>query len=153
VSNEVLAAIAAFVVMEPATCAAHRWIMHGVGWVLHRSHHVAGAGRWEANDAFPVMFAALTIAMMAVGSGIRSLHLLVAVGVGVTAYGAAYAFVHDVIIHRRVFSGLRAGRVLGRLRHAHGLHHRFGGAPYGMLWPMVPAQLQQRAAQRAPSQV
>jgi beta-carotene 3-hydroxylase len=131
--------------MEPATAAAHRWIMHGPGWLLHRSHHRPGAGRWEANDAFPVIFAALTIAMMAVGSGVRSLHLLVAVGVGVTAYGAAYAFVHDVIIHRRIFPGLRAGRTLARLRTAHGLHHRFGGAPYGMLWPVIPAELQLRA--------
>jgi beta-carotene 3-hydroxylase len=153
VIDEVFAAVVAFVVMEPATCAAHRWVMHGAGWLLHRSHHVAGVGRWEANDAFPLMFAALTIAMMAVGSGVRSLHLLVAVGVGVTAYGAAYAFVHDVIIHRRIFSGLRAGRTLARLRDAHGLHHRFGGAPYGMLWPVIPAELQHRARPQATPQV
>jgi beta-carotene 3-hydroxylase len=78
------------------------------------------------------------VAMMALGSGVRSLHLLVAVGAGVTAYGAAYAFVHDVVIHRRTLAGLGVGGRLARLRDAHAVHHCSGGAPYGMLWPVVP---------------
>ena len=77
---------------------------------------------------------------MAAGSRVRSLRLLLAVGAGITAYGAAYGFVHDVVIHRRVLSGLGTSRRLDRLRQAHGVHHRAGGAPYGMLWPVVPAE-------------
>jgi len=147
VITELSAAAAGFVCMEPATCAVHRWVMHGSGWALHRSHHESkpGAVHLEANDAFPVMFAGVTLAMMALGAGVRSLHLLVAVGVGMTAYGAAYAFVHEVAIHRRVLPGLRLGPRLARLRDAHGLHHQFGGAPYGMLWPVVPSALAARS--------
>lgn len=133
-----LLAGSAFVVMEPLSYVAHRWIMHRAGWVLHRSHHrVRAAGtRLEANDWFPVLFAALTVSGMAVGQG-RSQRAL-PVGAGVTAYGAAYAFVHDVYIHERLGRLPRVG-VLERLRAAHAVHHRFGGEPYGMLAPLVPA--------------
>lgn len=134
----------AFVLMEPATYAAHRWVMHGVGWVLHRSHHRRRQGRWEANDWFPVAFASVTVGAMALGTGVRSAHLLVPVGVGVTVYGAAYAFVHDVYIHAR-FGRLPVLAPLERLRDAHALHHRFGGEPYGMLCPVVPRALRARA--------
>ncbi len=144
---------AAFVAMEPLTCAAHRWIMHGLGWAWHRSHHRASAGadprrgrdRLEANDLFPVLFAALTILAMAAGTLWPSLGLLVAAGVGVTVYGVAYALVHDVYIHGRLGRLPEIG-LLEHLRAAHAIHHRFGRQPYGMLWPMVPAQLRQRAS-------
>jgi beta-carotene 3-hydroxylase len=146
------AGLVAFVVMEPATYAAHRWVMHGPGWVLHRSHHrrrtvTTWQERFEANDWFPVMFAAVTIAAIAVGTDVRSAHLLVAIGVGVTAYGAAYAFVHDLYIHGR-FVRVATLAPLERLRDAHAIHHLFGGEPYGMLCPIVPRDLRQRAARR-----
>ena len=139
---QVAAAGAAFVCMEPVTAVVHRWVMHGPGWVLHQSHHQSRPGdrRLEANDAYPVIFAGSTVAVMALGSQVPALRLLLGVGVGVTAYGAAYAFVHDVMIHRRVLPRLGATGRLARLRDAHGGHHRFGGAPYGMLWPVVPAE-------------
>ena len=130
--------------MEPATYAAHRWVMHGLGWVLHRSHHRRVATRFEANDGFPVMFAALTIAAMVVATHVPSVALLLPVGVGVTAYGVAYGFVHDVYIHRRL-GRLPACAPLERLKEAHALHHRFGREPYGMLCPIVPRDLRQRS--------
>ena len=36
-------------------------------------------------------------------------------------------------------------RTLDRLGAAHELHHRFNGAPYGMLAPVVPASVRDRA--------
>ena len=146
-TSDAVAFAVAFVAMEPVTYAAHRWVMHGAGWILHRSHHGAPAGRLEANDAFPVIFAALTIALMALATEVRSLHLMVAVGVGVTAYGAAYAFVHDVYIHGRL-GRLPAWPPLERLKAAHSIHHRFGGEPYGMLCPLVPKAVRERSAAR-----
>lgn len=155
-----MVAVAAFIVMEPVTYAVHRWVMHGLGWVLHRSHHrgrrPAGLSavrssrlaQVEANDWFPVMFAAATIAAMAVATAQPRAHLLLPVGVGVTAYGAAYAAVHDLYIHGR-FVRLPALRPLDRLRHAHELHHRFGGEPYGMLCPIVPRAVRERARRPA----
>lgn len=151
--EDLLAGTVAFVAMEPLTYAAHRWVMHGVGWVLHRSHHrrrrvVTWKDRFEANDWFPVGFATITIAAMAVGTGMRSAAVLVPIGVGVTAYGAAYAFVHDVYIHARI-GRLPVLAPLERLRDAHAIHHLFGGEPYGMLCPIVPAELRARAAARS----
>jgi beta-carotene 3-hydroxylase len=150
VATSVLAGLAAFVVMEPLTYAAHRWVMHGVGWVLHRSHHrrrriSTWRDRFEANDWFPVAFAGVTIAAFALGTSLRSAELLVPVAVGVTLYGATYAFVHDVYIHGRI-ARLPVLAPLERLRDAHAIHHLYGGEPYGMLCPVVPKALRERAA-------
>lgn len=152
----VLVAVTAFVAMEPVTAASHRWIMHGVGRRLHRSHHRRrGSGRWEANDWFPVMFSAIVMLAIWVGFNREGFAALLPAAVGVTAYGAAYALVHDVYIHgrlrRRTDGSLyRSTRVdvdlLERLADAHRVHHRYGEAPYGMLLPLVPARLRDRAA-------
>jgi beta-carotene 3-hydroxylase len=142
-------AVAAFAVMEPVTAATHRFVMHGVGERLHRSHHrsrAAGEGRWEANDAYPAMFAAVVLVAMYVGFNAPGWSGLVPLGIGITLYGAAYALVHDVYIHGRLrwFDGRSVG-VLDRLAGAHRVHHLFGGAPFGMLVPVVPRVLRERA--------
>jgi beta-carotene 3-hydroxylase len=150
----VLAAGAAFVVMEPVTYLTHRFVMHGVGERLHRSHHRRTHGRLELNDLYPVMFAAVVCTGLAAGFNIPRLHLLVAVGVGITLYGLAYALVHDGYIHRRLGRvGARRTAVLDRLADAHQIHHRFNNEPYGMLMPVVPQRLRQRASGSVPSQV
>lgn len=139
--------IGAFVIMEPVTAATHRWVMHGVGERLHRSHHQARRGRWEANDAYPVMFAAIVCLGLWVGFNQPGWAGLIPVGIGVTLYGAAYALVHDVYIHGRLrwFRG-REIAVFQRLADAHRIHHLYNGAPYGMLVPVVPRELRERAA-------
>ena len=75
--------IAAFVLMEPLTAVTHRWVMHGFGIGLHRSHHRRvrpgeSPRRWEANDAYPVMFAA--IVMMGFAFIVRLIAVLIPVG-------------------------------------------------------------------------
>lgn len=137
---DVLAALVGFAVMEPVAYAGHRWVMHGAGWVWHCSHHARRQTRFEANDGFPVAFAAVTIMAMAAATLVPAVHLLLAVGVGVTAYGAAYLFVHDLYIHERL-GRLPRLAVLEHLRDAHALHHAYGGEPFGMLCPIVPRRL------------
>jgi beta-carotene 3-hydroxylase len=140
-------ALVAFAVMEPVTAATHRFVMHRVGAALHRSHHRPTHDGWERNDAYPVMFAAVVCAGLWLGFHDPSLAALVPIGAGITAYGAAYAVVHDVYIHRRLrWFGDRRLAVLERLAAAHELHHRFGGAPYGMLVPVVPPAVRARAS-------
>lgn len=144
-------AATAFVLMEPLTYLAHRYVMHGLGRRFHRSHH----RRWptkapdepflEGNDVFPAVFAGVTIVALAVGFNVDGLGALVPICVGVTAYGAAYAFVHDVYAHRRLPVRFESA-TLDRLAAAHELHHRFGREPYGMLVPVVPAALRRRAS-------
>ena len=60
------------------------------------------------------------------------------IGLGVTAYGLAYLFVHEVYIHRRL-TRVRClvSRYLEWLRESHRHHHAGGGEPYGMLLPLV----------------
>jgi beta-carotene 3-hydroxylase len=133
-----LVSAAALVVMEPVVAAVHRWVMHGRGWVWHRSHHRWQGRRIEANDLYPVAFAAATIATMAVGAAIEGLAALLWVGVGVTGYGIAYLVVHDLLIHGRLgrLPGTRS-RYVRWVTAAHALHHRYGREPYGFLLPRV----------------
>ena len=142
----ILTVVAAFVAMEAVSYLAHRFVMHGPGMGLHRSHHRRTPSRFEANDAFPVGFAAVTILAMAAGTTLPSLDVLFDVGVGVTAYGLAYAFVHDVYIHRRLGAWVPRVAALEWLKSSHEIHHLFGGEPYGMLLPIVPQTLRERAA-------
>jgi len=135
----VLVAVAAFVGMEGFTYLTHRFVMHGIGWVLHRSHHVPSAERFEANDVFPCIGAAVAMVGFAIGFNVP-VPSLVAVGLGVTAYGLAYMFVHDLYIHGRL-GRLPEVALLERLRRAHALHHLFGGEPFGMLAPILPRRL------------
>lgn len=143
-----LIAVGSFVIMEPLTAAIHRWVMHGVGAWFHRSHHRPRHAGWERNDWYPIMFASIVMVGLWFGFHHDSLVWLVPMGVGVTAYGAAYAIVHDGYIHGRVpIFGHRRFRPLDRLAEAHRVHHLFSSAPYGMLLPVVPAGLRSRAAQ------
>ena len=138
-------AVLSFVLMEPVTYLSHRFVMHGVAARLHGSHHRGGGG-FEANDLFPLAFSALAmVATFAAYQGWTS-RLVLAVIAGVAGYGIAYALVHDVYIHRRLRLFRRRCAALDRLAEAHRIHHRFGGEPYGMLWPIVPAAVRARAA-------
>lgn len=144
----VVIALISFVLMEPFTAFAHRVVMHGIGHSLHHSHHRnhhqkrrnrqnQTSSRWEANDAFPVMFASVVMIGFAIGFNVAGFAVLVPIGIGITAYGAAYALVHDVYVHRRLsLFGDRTVPVFERLAVAHRRHHDRNGAPYGMLMPL-----------------
>jgi beta-carotene 3-hydroxylase len=137
--------------MEPVAYLAHRFVMHGPGMAWHRSHHLPRQGLVERNDRFPLVFGTATFLAMLAGALVPAVALLLPVGAGVTAYGVVYALVHDGYIHRRIPGfGWRAGP-FDHLAEAHALHHRFGGEPYGMLLPVVPAALRARADRRLSS--
>ena len=142
----VLLFVMAFVAMEAVAAVEHRWAMHGFAWSWHRSHHqVPGRRSLEPNDRFPLVFATAAFLGFLVGTQVDGWIWLVPVATGVTAYGAVYALIHEGYIHGRL--GVRFPRVpaLDRLAEAHALHHRFNGAPYGMLAPVVPAGIRARA--------
>ena len=124
--------------------------------VLHRSHHRRTARRLGAQRRLPGDVRRRRVHRLVARLPRPALAELVPIGIGVTAYGAAYALVHDVYIHRRLrwFGGRRVGG-LDRLAAAHELHHRYGGAPYGMLVPIVPRRLRpgRQASGSRPSQV
>ena len=143
----VLIIVVAFVLMEPLTAATHRWVMHGIGEWFHRSHHRSRRKPgWERNDWYPVAFASIVMFGFWLGFN-TELTALVPLGIGITLYGIAYALVHDGYIHRRIDPfGTRPIHLLDRLADAHRIHHLYNAAPYGMLVPIVPAELRARAA-------
>ena len=134
--------VGAFVGMEGVSYAAHRWVMHrfAMGW--HRSHHLPPRSRFERNDLFPVCFSAVGVLLFALGS--LGLDAVWWVGLGVTAYGASYLFVHEVYIHHRLPIRVPRLRYLEWLRDSHRIHHQTGAEPYGMLLPVVRAAAPRR---------
>jgi beta-carotene 3-hydroxylase len=131
-----LATVAA---MEGVAYAAHRWIMHGPGWFLHKSHHSAREGAWEANDLYAVIFAVPSILLIFGGVNLGWGAAAVWIGAGIAAYGAIYFGFHDVIVHRRLnHRYLPRSRYMKRIVQAHRLHHvvesRTGAVSFGFLW-------------------
>ncbi len=124
--------IATFISMEGATWLIHKYIMHGLLWVLHRDHHDhSTSGPFEKNDYFFVIFALPAITLMYFGAA-NSFSFLFYIGLGITLYGIAYFFVHDIFIHQRVkfFSNTRNPYFLA-IRRAHKQHHKYLGKEDG----------------------
>lgn len=137
-----------FVAMEGVSYVTHRWVMHGIGMRWHRSHHRPSTGGWEANDLFPIFFSLFGFALFALSAFGPRVSWAFWAGVGVTAYGVTYLFVHEVYIHRRLPVSIEPRPYLEWVRDAHGIHHMFGGEPYGMLLPVVSRALRARVAAR-----
>jgi beta-carotene 3-hydroxylase len=137
----------AFAAMEGVAWAVHRYVMHGWGWGWHRSHHEPRRGWFEANDLYAIAFAALATALFFVGAqpGLRWVWFA---GLGMTAYGVAYALAHDGLVHQRFFRFTPKRGYLKRLVQAHRLHHathgRHGGVSFGFLWAPDPRKLKAR---------
>lgn len=141
-----LVALAAFVGMEAVSYLLHRFVMHGPGWRVHADHHMPTTGGFERNDLYPASFSLLAIALFAAGTTVPALHLLVAAGIGMTLYGVAYFYVHEIYVHGRLPLPRRRWAYLRWLERQHRIHHLYGGEPYGMLLPLVPRELRARAA-------
>lgn len=137
-----------FLAMEAIARAAHRYLMHGPLWFIHKTHHQPRRGWFELNDIFGLAFTALSVALMFDGPAAQP--YLFAVGAGMAAYGVAYFLVHDILVHRRVRHLFVPRRgYLHRVYQAHRLHHaarrRDGAVAFGFIIPPGPERL---AAQR-----
>lgn len=135
--GSILLFVATVVGMEVFAWAMHRYVMHGVLWSWHRSHHEPHDGMLEKNDLFALVFALPAIALLAFGQDLWSWAR--PVGLGITAYGLIYAWFHDGLVHRRYPTGLSGRSAFWRKRiQAHRLHHavrtRDGGVSFGFLW-------------------
>lgn len=126
--------------MEGVAWLAHKYLMHGFLWGLHRDHHKKETTSFfEKNDYFFLIFAIPGIIAMAIGSFYEPLRILLFVGIGITIYGFTYFLVHDVFIHQR-FKWLRNSDnfYFRAIRRAHKMHHKHlgkeDGECFGMLW-------------------
>lgn len=136
---DALVTFAAFVAMEGVAWTAHKYLMHGWLWILHRDHHRRdNSGFFERNDSFFLIFALPGIAFLFLGIRYH-FNWWFWTGTGITLYGIAYFVVHDIFIHRR-FQLLRNtnNRYLRAIRRAHKMHHKHLGKEhgecFGMLW-------------------
>lgn len=139
--------------MEGIAYAAHRWVMHGPGWVLHASHHRARAGRFEANDLYFVIFAAPSILLLLGGVRLGWGAWATWMGAGIAGYGAIYAVFHDVIVHKRLpHRHVARSAYMKRIVQAHRLHHavetREGAVSFGFLAAPRPEVLKAELARR-----
>lgn len=136
---DIVCVLAAFVSMEAVAWLAHKYIMHGILWILHKDHHKKESeGFIEHNDFFFLLFALPGIACLFFGMK-SNYNFLFFLGVGITLYGMAYFLIHDIFIHQR-FKVFRNSDSLyfKAIRRAHKMHHKHlnkeDGECFGMLW-------------------
>ncbi|RKE83134.1 sterol desaturase family protein [Epilithonimonas arachidiradicis] len=131
-----------FFLMEGFTWCVHKYVMHGFLWSLHRDHHDhSNDPPLEKNDYFFVIFAIPAIAMMYYGT-VNDFNIFFYIGIGITIYGMAYFFVHDIFIHQRlkILKNTQNPYLLA-IRRAHKQHHKHIGKEkgecFGFLWVPV----------------
>lgn len=135
----ILILLLTFILMEGATWLIHKYVMHGFLWVLHRDHHDhSNEGALERNDWFFVIFALPAIWLIYLGME-GAYNYLFFIGLGITLYGMAYFFVHDIFIHQRIkILTNTTNPYLLAIRRAHKQHHKHLGKEegecFGFLW-------------------
>jgi len=84
--------------MEAVAWLTHKYVMHGLLWHLHEDHHKKNPSSFfEKNDYFFVIFAVPGMLCILLGSLLPAVQLLLYVGLGITLYGMAYFWVHDIL--------------------------------------------------------
>ena len=125
--------------MEGVAWFTHKYVMHGFLWHLHKDHHTRdNKGFFERNDFFFLIFAFPGSLLIMYGTTIGISEVPFWIGLGITLYGCAYFFVHDLFIHQRVkiLKNTR-NKYLLAIRRGHKVHHKKivkeGGECFGML--------------------
>lgn len=143
--------IATFLAMEFVAWSSHKYIMHGFGWGWHRDHHEPHDNRFEKNDLYGIVGAAMSISMFAIGSpwlmGASAWEPGTWIGLGILFYGIVYTLIHDGLVHQRYFHWVPKRGYAKRLVQAHKLHHatigKEGGVSFGFVFARDPAALKQ----------
>lgn len=139
--------------MEGFAYAAHRWVMHGPGWFLHKSHHRPRTGKWELNDLYAAIFAVPSFVLLLGGVQLGWWPGCAWIGAGIAAYGAIYFGFHDWIVHQRLPGRfVPRSAYMKRIVQAHRLHHvvetKAGTVSFGFLVAPHPEKLKATLAAR-----
>lgn len=129
--------ILSFAIMEAVAWTAHKYLMHGLLWKIHKDHHVLTGKTFQRNDWFFLIFAIPSWLFMMFGI-MAGCDWRMWVGIGIACYGVAYTFVHEIVIHQRIKLFRRTKNIyLIALRKAHRAHHKHltkeDGECFGML--------------------
>lgn len=119
-----LIVLGTFLFWEFVAWFTHKYIMHGVLWVWHKSHHSVNDHALEKNDWFVVVFSLPSIGLLYYFSLVSYSAYGIAVGIGILCYGIFYVIFHDVIVHQRIkWRPKKQSRYLQRMINAHYVHH------------------------------
>jgi beta-carotene 3-hydroxylase len=132
-------AVATFFAMEGMAWFTHKYVMHGILWSWHRSHHTHHNHVLEMNDLFAVVFAVVSVSSFALGRWAEGFEFMTWIGLGILGYGIFYFIFHDVIVHRRIRIKYKAkSSYMKRLIRAHYVHHtvhtKEGAEAFGFLY-------------------
>jgi beta-carotene 3-hydroxylase len=116
--------IGTFLFWEFVAWFTHKYIMHGILWTWHRSHHTVHNHSLERNDLFALVFSIPSIGIFYYFSLVQYNPYLLAVGLGIFLYGLFYFVFHDIIVHQRIrWRPEKKSRYLERMINAHYIHH------------------------------
>ena len=125
--------------MEVLSYVLHRWLLLGLLWRMHRTHHDPAHGHgdgFEWNDLFSGAFGVLAIALIWNGRADPLASTAFPVGVGISVYGLLYFLLHDLYAHGRLGPKKSKNPVAQAGKRAHGRHHqsleKVGQEPYGL---------------------
>lgn len=127
----------AFLFMEVFSWTIHKYLMHGILWRIHKTHHLPQKSFFEWNDLFSLFFGGVAAGL--IFSGVNQFDYRFWAGLGIACYGMFYFVLHDLLIHARG-GRLRVtgNRYLKGLTRAHKMHHkhteRTGAESFGLLW-------------------
>jgi beta-carotene 3-hydroxylase len=135
--TNILILLASFAGMEAVAWSAHKFIMHGFLWSIHKDHHTGSKGFFQRNDLFFIIFAIPSWLFMMFGI-MNGCDYRMWIGIGIALYGLAYFFVHEVVIHQRLkyFKRTNNSYITG-VRKAHKAHHKHLGKEDGECFGML----------------
>lgn len=113
-----------FLFWEFVAWFTHKYIMHGLLWSWHKSHHTVHSHSLEKNDLFALVFSLPSIGLLYYFTQVNYNPYLISVGIGIFCYGLFYLVFHDIIVHQRLkWKPEKKSRYLQRMIHAHYIHH------------------------------
>lgn len=130
-----------FLSMEAVAWITHKYIMHGIMWNWHHSHHKHHNNILEKNDLFSLVFGIISTATIIIGAEFEEYWYLLWIGLGVATYGIFYFIFHDIIVHRRIKIKFKTkNSYINRLIRAHYIHHtvhtKNGAEAFGFLYAL-----------------
>jgi beta-carotene 3-hydroxylase len=119
-----LIVIGTFLFWEFIAWFTHKYIMHGLLWVWHKSHHTVHEHVLEQNDWFAIVFSLPSIGLFYYASVVTYNPYLIACALGILCYGIFYFLFHDIIVHQRIrWRPAKRSKYLQRMINAHYIHH------------------------------